>query len=234
MVNLRFTFKNVLEKIRLLSPSFVYRLLQIKNHTIRTDKRFMELWWQLSRDDRMLLSIREAYNIYFYLSRTLPIGGAIAEFGVYKGGGAKLISENSSGLPFHLFDTFEGMPEVNSYVDMHKKSDFSDTSLAYVKDYLKKYPNCHFHKGIFPDTTRELDVYIEFCFVHLDVDLYESTLSGLNFFYPRLKKGGVIISHDYNSIFCPGVKKAFAEFFTDKNEEVIPLWDTQCMVRKQS
>ncbi|MEK7275329.1 MAG: TylF/MycF/NovP-related O-methyltransferase, partial [Candidatus Desantisbacteria bacterium] len=123
--------------------------------------------------------------------------------------------------------------EVNSYVDIHKKGDFSDVTIEGVQDYLKKYSNCHFHKGIFPGTTRELADDIEFCFVHLDVDIYESTLSGLNFFYPRLKKGGIIISHDYNLMSCPGVRKAFDEFFIDKSDEVIVLWDTQCMVRKQ-
>ena len=193
----------------------------------------MDVWWQLVRDHRMILSLREAYNIYHYLSLTLPLDGAIAELGVYKGGGAKLMSAFKSARALHLFDTFEGMPAVDSVVDLHNEGDFSDTSLESVQNYLKDYPNCYFHKGFFPETTRDLPEDIEFCMVHLDVDIYESTLSGLTYFYPRLKKGGVIISHDFNAISCPGVRKAFDEFFIDKDEDIIPLWDTQCMVRKQ-
>lgn len=192
----------------------------------------MEVWWQLVRDDRMILTIREAYNIYFYLSSTLPLGGVIAELGVYKGGSAKLMGEFKSGQPLHLFDTFWGMPPVNSGVDLHNEGDFSDITLENVQSYLKSYSQCIFHPGLFPDSTHDLPENIEFCFVHLDVDIYESTLSGLEFFYPRLKKGGVIISHDFNSISCPGVRKAFDEYFNDKNEQVIHLWDTQGMVRK--
>ena len=224
----------ILEKLRFVSPSLVYRILQIANNTIITDKRFMKVWWLLVREGRTILSIREAYNIYFYLSRTLPLGGNIAELGVYKGGGAKLISEFKSDLPLHLFDTFEGMPATNSAVDLHNEGDFSDVTLENVQQYLKNFPKCYFHKGRFPDTTQNLPENIEFCFVHLDVDIYESTLSGLKYFYPRLKEGGVIISHDFNSISCPGVRKAFDEYFINKNEDVIYLWDTHCMVRKQS
>ena len=222
----------ILEKLRYISPSLVHRFLQMTNNTIKNDKRFMEIWWQLVKENRMILTIREAYNIYFYLSSTLPLGGSTAEFGVYKGGGAKLIGEFKSDLPLHLFDTFEGMPAVNNLVDMHHQGDFSDIALEEVQSYLKNYSRCYFHQGFFPAATHDLPENIEFCFGHLDVDIYESTLSGLEFFYPRLKRGGVIISHDFNSISCPGVRKAFDEYFIDKKEEVIPLWDTQCMVRK--
>lgn len=223
----------ILERVQLYYPSFVYLILQMSNNTIRNDKHFMDAYWELIRNDRMLLSIREAYNIYYYLTSTFKLGGAVAELGVYKGGSSKLLCKFKSDLPLHLFDTFEGMPEVSSN-DLHRKGDFSDVSLDSVEHYLKDYSNVSFHKGFFPDTTRILPENIEYCFVHLDVDLYESTLSGLKYFYPHLKKGGVIISHDYNSISCPGVKQSFDEFFIDKNEEVMHLWDTQCMVRKQS
>ena len=57
---------------------------------------------------------------------------------------------------------------------------------------------------------------------------------GLQFFYPRLSLGGVLISHDYRAISCPGVRKAFDEFLVDKPEKAIPLWDTQCFFVKGS
>jgi hypothetical protein len=224
----------ILEKLRFITPSLVHRLFQIEDNTIIMDKRFMEVWWLLVREGRTNLSIREAYNIHFYLSCALPLGGNIAELGVYKGGGAKLIGGFKSDLPLHLFDTFEGMPATNSVDDLHKEDDFSDIALENVQSYLKNYSKCYFHKGFFPDTTQNLPENIEFCFVHLDVNIYESTLAGLKYFYPRLKEGGVIISHDFNSISCPGVRKAFDEYFINKNEEVIHLWDTQCMVRRKS
>jgi hypothetical protein len=66
---------------------------------------------------------------------------------------------------------------------------------------------------------------LSFSFVHLDVDLYQSTLSGLEWFYPRLNRGGVLISHDYT--IAKGVRKAFDEFFIDKPECLIELSGSQ-------
>jgi len=124
------------------------------------------------------------------------------------------------------------MPETRADIDTYKEGAFSTTSLNKVSQYLAPYQNVFFHPGIFPATTKELPADAEFCFVHLDVDIYESTRAGLEFFYPRMKKGGVIISHDYNTHYCKGVKQAFDEYFAGKNIDVLPLWDTQCLVRK--
>ncbi len=46
--------------------------------------------------------------------------------------------------------------------------------------------------------------------MHLDLSLYEPTLASLEYFYPRLVKGGVILCD--GSIFCPGVAQAWEEY----------------------
>lgn len=71
----------------------------------------------------------------------------------------------------------------------------------------------------------------KFCFVHLDVDLYKSTKDCLEFFYPRMVRGGIILTHDYNYVF-KGVKKAYNEFFANKPEAVIKLADYQALMVK--
>ena len=52
----------------------------------------------------------------------------------------------------------------------------------------------------------------------------------MEFFYPRMVPGGVMLTHDYSLL--GGVKKAFDEFFADKPEGIIELPTTQCMVVK--
>jgi hypothetical protein len=101
-------------------------------------------------------------------------------------------------------------------------------SLEDVQRYLTGLP-CRFYKGFFPGSATSLEPG-NFSFVHLDVDLYESTLAGLEFFYPRMSRGAILISHDYQS--AAGVDKAFAEFFADKPEAVVPLSGYQCLVTK--
>lgn len=221
----------VIEKLRHFHPGVTWRLLQLTNHALTRDNQFLEVYWELVRDNRMIFTIREAYNLFYYTRRAAALDGAIAELGVYKGGSAKLISLFKGDLPFYLFDTFAGMPAVSA-IDRHHAGDFNDTSLASVKAYLAPYPNLQFFPGRFPDSARDLPNDITYSFVHLDVDIYESTLAGLQYFYPRLKKGGLLLSHDYASLTCPGVKKAFDEYFHATPEVVMPLFDTQCLVAK--
>jgi len=97
-----------------------------------------------------------------------------------------------------------------------------------VQSYLQSYYNVLFYPGLFPETSTPVKGKM-FSFVHLDVDLYQSMLSSLEFFYPRLSLGGIIIAHDYQ---YPGVRRAFVEFFGDQSDGVIELSSNQCMVIK--
>lgn len=78
-------------------------------------------------------------------------------------------------------------------------------------------------KGYFPETTT--DIEDSFCFVNLDVDIYESTKCGLTYFYPRMEKGGIIMIHDYNNYDTPGVKKAIDEFALKNDVNIVMVSD---------
>jgi hypothetical protein len=185
---------------------------------------------KIRNERESLLSYIEAYNICMAVKRTLKVNGDIAEVGVYKGGSAKLICENKENKLLHLFDTFEGLPdlcEIDDPKQFHKGQFLC--SFENVKDYLREYQNVRFYKGLFPLTAEPLKNK-KFSFVNLDVDLYKSTLSCLEFFYPKMNRGGIIISHDYSG--ASGVRKAFDEFFEDKQEAIIELSGSQCLIAK--
>jgi O-methyltransferase len=180
-------------------------------------------------DTAMLLTDPEAYGIYATAQRTAKIPGGIAELGVFRGGSARLICEVKGDRPLHLFDTFSGLPDSGAADTRFKGGSFA-SSFEQVQAYLKAYPNVHFHQGFFPGTAAGLED-LRFCFVHLDGDLYESTLSGLEWFYPRLNRGGVLISHDYYGP-SDGVGRAFDEYFADKPECLVELSGTQVAIVK--
>jgi hypothetical protein len=104
-----------------------------KNNTIHYDSVFLDLFMEIYSAERALPGIREMHNIYKIVKQTYKIDGDIAEFGVYKGGSARIIAESKGTKSLHLFDTFEGMPTVNEKIDKHRKSDFADTSIENVK-----------------------------------------------------------------------------------------------------
>lgn len=170
----------------------------------------------------------EAYQVFMATERTEKIMGDIAEVGVYKGGSAKIICEAKGDKSLYLFDTFEGLPVVGALDILFHEGQFK-SSLEEVKSNLHKYKNVYFCKGLFPDSADQIKNKT-FSFVHLDVDIYKSTLDCLYFFYPRMSKGGVIISHDYT--VATGVKKAFDDFFKDKPEPIIELSGSQCLIVK--
>jgi len=181
---------------------------------------------------KWLLTSNEAFLIHSLAKSQSKLPGAIAEVGVFEGGSARMICESKGEVPLHLFDTFAGLPlagEHDACVHRTKKNLYA-CSLESVQKYLSFFPHVHFHKGVFPHSVGNVPRNEFFSFVHLDVDLYESTLNCLEYFYPRMSPGGVMLSHDYSILH--GVRKAFSEFFADKSEQPIELPTTQCMVLK--
>jgi O-methyltransferase len=179
-------------------------------------------------ESQMLLTDSEAYSVYTLARETGKLHGAIAEVGVFRGGSARLICEVKRDRPLHLFDTFAGLPEALEHDSRFRGGSFR-SSIDDVKTYLKPFSNVHFHQGYFPDSARGLE-HLRFSFVHLDVDLYQSTKSCIEWFYPRMVRGAVMISHDY--AVAEGVRKAFDEFFADKPECLIELEGTQVALTK--
>lgn len=178
----------------------------------------------------LLVTYNEAYQIFMSVKNTEKIKGDIAEVGVYKGGTAEIIARAKGNKKLHLFDTFEGLPKGTKYDDEEDlyKGRFR-TVFQEVKNSLKNEKKIYFYQGLFPSTAKPIEKS-RFSFVHLDVDLYNSTLDSLKFFYPRMSKGGIILSHDYANL--PGVSKAFDEFFAQKPEPIIEMSSSQCLIVK--
>ncbi len=158
-----------------------------------------------------LLSKDRCFTLFQFARYLSRLNGAMAEVGVYRGGSARLIASAAPQCTIHLFDTFEGMPQVDSAIDRHKAGDFSDTSLTAVQAYLADNTNVSFHPGVFPVSVSGLERE-RFSFVHVDCDIYAAVSASLYFFFSRLVDGGMLIVDDYGWVGCQGVDRAVAEF----------------------
>lgn len=172
------------------------------------------------------------YNFWFQIEqlKKKKISGAFAELGVYKGETARMIHEMDNTRRFHLFDTFEGFAKQDLDIEKSKEKkystkNFSDTNLNSVKKFINGNDQIFFYQGYFPATTKNL-AEEKFAFVHLDADLYKPTIAALEYFYPRLSPGGVIIIHDYNHTWS-GINKAIDEFLITIPESLIETTDWQ-------
>lgn len=154
------------------------------------------------------------------------IDGDIAEAGVFRGGSAALILQASPSKQLHLFDTFEGLPGSDG---QFQAGDYR-AGVEQVRAALGPWDRrLSFHPGLFPASALGLEG-LHFAFVHLDLDLYASTIDALRWFWPRLNKGGMLLSHDYP--FSDGVVQAFHEFFGSRSETFLPLSGNQCVAVK--
>lgn len=200
-------------------------------HTWEEDEYFNTLVRKI--ENHTLVDKVRCFIIFQFITHTKSINGDVAEVGVYRGGTARLIAEilEEGKKHLHLFDTFEGMPEVDERQDIHQQGDFSDTSIKQVKRFLDGFSKVHFYQGVFPQTASPV-INNKFSFVHIDVDIYQSVLDSCGFFYPRMVSGGIIVFDDYGFVSCPGAKRAVDDFFASRAEQPCYLPTGQCFVIK--
>jgi O-methyltransferase len=189
----------------------------------------IKLLLKIRSERDMLLLPAEACQIMSLVDAIKDVPGDLAELGVARGASAKMIAARAPGRVLHLFDTFEGLPDPSAKDSARFKKQQYRHSLEEVQDYLKGHGTLCYHKGLFPETAQDIP-NARFAFVHLDGDLYESTIAGLEWFYPRLNKGGILVCHDYDT--SAGVNRAFEEFFAGKPEPYFDLVGSQCMFVK--
>lgn len=227
--SIRYEIIPSLEKLGFTEIHYFHSLLFAGQMYEKYDSKFLEILNKIG--DNRGADNEENYTLYSSLLATKDLPGDIAEVGVYKGGTSRLICEVKGEKDLYLFDTFEGLPETSDNDLLVQQGWLHDTSLESVKNYLSDFENIHFLKGIFPETAKPISDK-KFSFIHLDTNLFQSTLDALEFFWPRMVNGGRIVSHDYNTSSMPGIKKAFTEFFMDQPEKIIEIADSQVMVIK--
>ena len=163
------------------------------------------------------------------------IDGAIVECGVWRGGSMMAVAETlinykSTNRELYLYDTYEGMSEPTEFdktfsgdaaAELLKANDDKNKNLVWAYSALEtveqnmrstNYPEkkIHYIKGKVEDTI-PASIPDKIAILRLDTDWYESTKHELNYLFPLLQKGGVLILDDYGH--WAGAKKAVDEYF---------------------
>ena len=162
------------------------------------------------------------------------IGGDIVECGVWRGGSmmvvaSMLLNRGDDSRDLYLYDTFEGMP-LPSLLDvqydgqpareLYDEAARSQGAWCYadigeVAQNLKStgYPEgrTKLIRGSVEDTIPD-SIPEKIAILRLDTDWYTSTLHELEYLYPRLVSGGILIIDDYGH--WQGAKQATDEYFS--------------------
>ncbi|MGR9105936.1 MAG: TylF/MycF/NovP-related O-methyltransferase [Gammaproteobacteria bacterium] len=194
-------------------------------------------WWNDSLFNEYLIRFDELdgmntdrrWMLHQLLRMVADIPGDTAECGVYKGAGSYLIClanrENQKFARTHyIFDSFEGLSEPLDCDGGHWKQGDLSSPLESLQNGLSDFQAFSIHKGWIPSRFQDIEAR-SFCFVHIDVDLFRPTLDSIEFFYPRMNHGGIILCDDYGCTSCPGATSAVDQFLEDKIEKMVALSD---------
>ena len=143
-----------------------------------------------------------------------------AECGVYAGMTMFFTSEFCDKT-FIGIDSWEGVSEPGEFDTEYFKTVKLKSEFAWAKNNLSRYSNVLLKKGWIPEVFDEVEES-KYSFVHIDVDLYEPTKKSIEYFWPKLVSGGVLICDDYGSYKTTGARKAVDDYFEKHNILELP------------
>lgn len=153
------------------------------------------------------------------LLKDVPHLNHVLEFGVWKGNTITKIRKNlTDRYKVFGFDTFTGLPE--NWTDLYKKGSFD------VNGVVPNIPDITFYKGLFKDTIPLYKTIARpIALLHIDCDLYESTIDVLYGLNDYIVSGTVLVFDEwyYNGKDIPENRlheqKAFYEWTQNFNRE---------------
>lgn len=166
------------------------------------------------------------FSLVTLFRQTLALQGLVAECGCFKGLSSYLLCSSLrqadgafDGHGYRIFDSFEGLSVPQAEDAIAKSTPGADelarntqpgkfaASLDTVKNSLRAFPGIGYYPGWIPHAFPD-EPDARYRFVHVDVDIYQPTRDSLDYFYPKLVPGGMIVCDDFN---WPGARKAIEE-----------------------
>ena len=174
--------------------------------------------------------IRARLSMGIEYIRWAEVTGDVAEFGTMSGRTASIMSmalskfdtEARKSRKIHLFDSFEGLPQAQSAVDMDSPYVKSGvwgvgTCIGITKDELRSMcgrflsrERIVIYEGWFKDTLPRILDDVKFAMVHIDCDMYQSTIEVLTYLFKNrhISEGSALFFDDYS---CNKASPEFGE-----------------------
>lgn len=148
------------------------------------------------------------------------VDGTVVDFGCYIGTTSlfirRILDLRNDNREFHVYDSFEGLPEKTTQDNSSAGEQFKAGELAVSKkQFVREFQKANLqtpiiHKCWFNELTSQ-DVPSQIAFAFLDGDFYESIKDSLKLVLPRLAPGATIIVDDYAREALPGAARAVDE-----------------------
>jgi O-methyltransferase len=157
------------------------------------------------------------YELWQLVRQLAHVDGDILEVGVFRGGTGCLMARAAHYADrtkhVYLCDTYAGIVKAGPQDSFFRGGELKNTCVDLVKALVEQLAlsNVTILKGIFPDDTAAAVADKRFSFCHIDVDVYLSAQEVLDWVWPRLSVGGIVVFDDYGFSTCDGVTKLVNE-----------------------
>jgi O-methyltransferase len=180
---------------------------------------------------------RERFYTLYHIARSVlsnpALPGNVIEFGVWRGLSAFILSRLLAGIgsdrSLSLVDSFQGLSsfekedQKGSSIQLEERDQRS--FFAYpLKEVKKNLEHAGITPRYYPGWIPEVLGSIEeqrYALAHIDLDLYQPTRAALEYVWPRLSHGGVVIDDDYGVGYFPGARLAVEEFIGAHRDAVL-------------
>jgi O-methyltransferase len=181
----------------------------------KADQEFLSAYTAIRR--HTFVDIWRCYELWSLVGELREVPGAILEVGVWRGGTGALLAKRASSLGLddtvYLCDTWTGVVKAGEVDIYYRDGKHDDASRDIVESLVGRLglSNVELLQGMFPEDTGDQIPDRTFRLCHCDVDVYESARGVLEWVWPRLTPGGVVVFDDYGFPACPGVTKLVNE-----------------------
>jgi hypothetical protein len=197
------------------------------------DRQFLDAYRALCGENYR--SLERKYTVSSFVGLVKNARGDWAECGVYNGSTAYFMAlaneATGASRQLYLYDSFEGLSAPGPLDGSYWYAGALTISEDAVRRNLSQFSNIHIRRGWIPERFGEV-ADRTFSFVHIDVDVYQPTRDSIEFFYPRLARGGILLCDDYGFDTCPGARRAMDDFFRGRPEQVVSLPTGQGFILK--
>jgi hypothetical protein len=225
--------------VRRLVPAWLRRRLAPPDPTLADPTTWAPPGYNRTRSDAVYGDA--FYRFFEYLSGT-RVHGDVLEFGTLHGYTARILATliQVFGFPgnLYLYDSFDGLPDIESPVDQHSyevsvNQVWTPGAMAVggqqMADHIKRAlstilpaPRLKVVRGYFEDTLETQLPQTKVALVHLDCDLYSSAKCVLDHLLEKdlLQDGCLLVCDDYNCNRANplmGERRALAEAFDDQD-----------------
>ena len=181
-----------------------------------SDKNFQKTF-EMVKNYTMVDKYR-CFELWQLVAESAKLQGALVEIGVWRGGTGALIAKSAelNGIKdtLYLCDTFEGVVKAGLKDSRYEGGEHANTSIKIVEELIfqkLKMSNIKILQGIFPDETAKFVNEDKFRFCHIDVDVYQSAKDIVDWIWPKITVGGIIVFDDYGFRTCDGITKLVNE-----------------------